>query len=241
MRRNVSVKEHSASSSGVLGKLAYFAAVGLTIGFLGFVAGAYNMYTDAFPSRYLADAYRGGLALFEQRTQFSNPYPRELWQPARTEQRGVTIHDVERAYEGLTLYTSGHAQKAFLISMTGEVVHEWSVPFSALWDESAAVRNPRPDRNLYYRKAHLYPNGDLLAIYIGIGDTPWGYGLVKINKDSEVQWKFLEQVHHDVTVAEDGTIFTLTHEVTNHEIERFGHLKPPRIDDFVVLLSPKAR
>ena len=36
-----------------------------------------------------------------------------------------------RAFDGLTLYTSGHAQKAFLVSMDGEVVHEWQLPFSA--------------------------------------------------------------------------------------------------------------
>jgi hypothetical protein len=83
----------------------------------------------------------------------------------------------------------------------------------------------------------MYPNGDLLIIYTGIGDTPWGYGLVKIDRDSKVLWTFLERAHHDMTVADDGTIYTLTHEITTHEIKWFEHLKPPRIDDFVVVLS----
>ncbi|NJR76693.1 MAG: hypothetical protein HC773_30360, partial [Scytonema sp. CRU_2_7] len=44
------------------------------------------------------------------------------------------------------------------------------------------------------------PNGDLLVIYEGVGDTPWGYGLAKFDRDSNVVWKYLEQVHHDVEV-----------------------------------------
>jgi outer membrane protein assembly factor BamB len=237
MTGSVSIRERLPLRPGALAKAAYFTAVGATIAFLGYVAGSFSMYTEAFPSGFFADAYRGGLALFEQKTRYSEPYPSELWQPARTEQRGVTVYDASRAMDGLTLYTSGHAQKAFLISMTGEVVHEWRLPFSQIWDDSAAVATPQPDRNVFYDKAYMYPNGDLLVIYTGIGDTPWGYGLVKIDKDSKVLWKFLERVHHDMTVAKDGTVYTLTHEITTHEIKWFEHLKPPRIDDFVVLLS----
>ena len=68
--------------------------------------------------------------------------------------------------------------------MTGEVVHEWQLPFSAVWDETAAVQAAAARLLIYFRKAHLYPNGDLLAIYEAAGDTPWGYGLVKMDKNS---------------------------------------------------------
>ena len=80
----------------------------------------------------------------------------------------------------------GHAQKAILISPSGEILHEWHLPYSEVWDDSAAVAEPQPDDLVYYRKAHLYPNGDLLVIYEGVGDTPWGYGLVKMDKDSNI-------------------------------------------------------
>ncbi len=143
-----------------------------SIAFLGFVAGSFTMFADAFPARHLSDAYQGGMALFEQQTNYGHPYLSRFFQRARTQETGVTIYDATRASNGWTLYTSGHAQKAFLVSMNGEVVHEWSLPFSAVWDESAAVRSPRPDTHIYYRRAHLYPNGDLLVIYVGAGDTP---------------------------------------------------------------------
>ena len=79
-----------------------------------------------------------------------------------------------KARDGLTLYTSGHAQKVFLVDMAGRVVHEWGLSYSEVWDAAAAVKRPRPDSHVYIEKAVLYPNGDLLAVYVAVGDTPWG-------------------------------------------------------------------
>jgi hypothetical protein len=137
------------------------------------------------------------------------------------------------------LYTSGHAQKAFLVSMTGEVVHEWQLPFSTVWDESAAVQDPQPDSLIYLEKARLLPDGDLLALYVAIGTSPWGLGLVRLNQDSEVVWKYLQQAHHDFDVGEDGRIYALSHEIRTDKVAGHEHLAPPRIDDYVVVLSPE--
>ena len=213
-------------------------ALGVAIGFLGLVAGSYLVFADAFPARFLTDAYRGGNALLDKWTKWNEPWPGEFWQPARTGAVGVTVYDPERAANGYTLYTSAGEQKAVLISMTGEVLHAWQLPYSAVWDESAAVARPQPDSLLYWDKAYLYPNGDLLAIYEAAGDTPWGYGLVKIDKDSRVIWKYLQHVHHDLDVGPDGKIYVLTHEIRSNVYKFFKHLQPPRIDDFVVVLSP---
>src|SRR3712207_6966469 len=40
-----------------------------------------------------------------------------------------------------------------------------SMPYSRVWDASAAVKNPVPDAHIYFRKAMMYPNGDLLVVY----------------------------------------------------------------------------
>jgi hypothetical protein len=42
---------------------------------------------------------------------------------------GVTLHDRERAYQGLNFYTSGHAPEAVLIDMDGSVLHRWRHEF----------------------------------------------------------------------------------------------------------------
>jgi Arylsulfotransferase (ASST) len=233
LSRNKSVVP-SESASTALSHVAFF----LAVGFLGFVAGSYAMFSEAWPARYLADAYRGGEALLAAQTQYDSPFPSGFWEPARTARGGVTTYDPAKALNGYTLFTSGEGQRAALISMTGEVLHEWQLPFSAIWDETAQVKKPRPDEMIHYRTAHLYPNGDLLAIYEALGDTPWGYGLVKMDKNSRPIWKYLGGAHHDLDIAPDGNIYVLTHEVGTTIVDRWRHLKPPRIDDFVVVLSP---
>jgi Arylsulfotransferase (ASST) len=209
------------------------------IAFLAFVYGNYVMFASAFPATYLADAFKGGRALMAKKRNWDKPFPTELWQPARRDATGVTVHDPARAFQGYTLYTSGHDQTALLIDMAGNVAHEWNLKYSDIWDDSAYVRAPQPDRLLYYRKAWLYPNGDLLAIYEAVGDTPWGYGVVKMDKDSTLIWKYLEPTHHDLDVGSDGRIYLLTHYFNDTIIENWGHLRPPRLDDWVVVLSPE--
>ncbi len=189
----------------------------------------------------LQDAYRAGTALYDKMTRYGDPLEHDLWRPARTPERGVTRHDPAKAHQGLTFYTSGHDQKAYLIDMEGRVLREWGVPFSAVWDESALVKRPRPDSHVYVEKAVLYPNGDVLALYVAVGDTPWGYGLVKMDKDSRVLWKYLAHAHHDVDVAPDGSVYVLTQEIGRDDIPGLPHLKAPRIDDYVVVLSPEGR
>ncbi len=226
-----------AGAAAVIARIAPQVGLVAAIAFLAFVAGSFVTFEGIFPAKQLTDAFRGGQAMLEQETQYDTPFPQELWQPARTEAKGVTIHDPERAAAGLTLYSAGDGQKVRLISMTGEVVHEWYLPFSAVWDDSAAVRQPRPDSQIYVEKAHLLPNGNLLAMYVAVGDSPWGYGLVEMDRDSKPLWKYLQQTHHDFDVAADGTIYALTHEIRDDVVPGQEHLAPPRIDDYAVVLS----
>jgi hypothetical protein len=97
--------------AGALADAAPYAVLVLAIAFLAFVAGSFLTFTGSFPANHLTDAFRGGLALLDQTTQYDEPYPKDFWQPARTEAKGVTIYDPSRAFNGFTLYTSGHVQK----------------------------------------------------------------------------------------------------------------------------------
>lgn len=218
----------------------YFPVFIASVALLAFVAGGLVVLAQSFPFRYLDGAYRGGVALLES-TKYRSPYATDLWRPVRTEARGVTAHDPAKAYNGLTLYTSSHAEKAFLVSIDGKVVHEWQLPIRAAWDAATLGREPRPEGFVTWDDIELYPNGDLLALYVGSGDTPWGYGIVKMNKNSEVLWTYADHAHHDLDVAGDGKIYTLTNAISKKKIEGFDHLRPPRIDDFVVVLSPEGK
>jgi hypothetical protein len=224
-----------------LGRNAYIATCFVAIGFLSFVAGSVATLSESGPGRVVEDAYRAGSALYSKLTQYNDPLQFDLWRPARTDERGVTTYQPDKVQPGLTLYTSGHAPKAYLVDMDGRIVQEWGMPFSAIWDKSAAVKKPQPDSHVYIEKAVPFPNGDLLAVYAAVGDTPWGYGLVKMDKDSKVIWKYLAHAHHDVDIAPDGRIFALTQEIGKDDIKQYAHLKAPRIDDYVAILSPEGK
>lgn len=224
-----------------LEKIGYLAFV-MALLFLAYVAGSVTTLMDAFPSKYVRNAYRAADALAARGSYLKDPFKSNLWVRARTPKQGVTVHDAERASAGLTLYTAGHGASAILVDMDGRTVHEWQRPFHDIWDESSVVRKPVPEHQVYFRKATAFPDGELLAIYIGAEDTPWGYGMVRLDRDSNVIWKNLEhQFHHDFSVTRDGSIYALTHEFRKRPVKYNKHLEPPLLEDFVVVLDPDGR
>jgi len=150
----------------------------------------------------------------------------------------VTVYEPSKAYNGLTLYTSGNAQKAVLISMDGKVVHEWKLTIPENWEDPE--KKPRPAK-VAWEYAHVYPNGDLLALVIDHGHTPIGCCLVKIDKNSKVIWKYIDNTHHHLNVADDGTIYALTHEMRYKRIKGYEQLELPRLDDSLAVVSPDGK
>ncbi len=216
----------------------------LSLAFVVFISGMVTNIANLFPSGYVRDAWRAGTALYEKRKSTHDYLTTDLWREERWPQRGVTVHDADRAQQGLTLYSSGHAATALLMDMAGTVVHQWAKPFSEVWDEGAVVREPVPDTQTYFRKVKLFPNGDLLAIYEGVGDTPYGYGMVKLDAASRVIWKNLDHhFHHSFDVDEAGRIYALSHgfrsdSPRNAQGYLADHLARPVLDDYLVILSP---
>lgn len=207
-----------------------------------FLAGAITTFYDVFPAREIGRALEGGKALYEKLTRYQDVYKSDLWHPERRADKGVTVNLAGKAQDGITLYTSGNGAAAYLIDMRGRVLHEWRRRFSTVWKKGGGgVKRPQPDSHVYFRHAHVFPNGDLLALYEGVGDTPYGYGLVKLDRNSNVIWSYMGRTHHQFDVAPDGKIYVLTHEIVDKELPKFGHLKSPRIEDFLVVLSPDGK
>ncbi len=145
---------------------------------------------------------------------------------------GVTRHDKETAYQGLNFYLSGHAPRAYLTDMEGNVVHEWGLEYRDLPPGSG------PGEGTHWRRAHLFPNGDLLAIYEG-EVSGRGMPMVKLDKDSNLLWTYPGQCHHDLSVADNGNIYILT----NREIDHHDRLqlKGPILEDRVTILNPEGK
>jgi len=115
---------------------------------------------------------------------------------------GVIRHDPARSYSGLNLYVSGHGPEAYLVDMSGKVVHKWFFPFERVWSVEQFPRGSRIRGREYWRRACLFENGDLIANFEYLG-------LIKINKDSELVWANPCRAHHDFEITESGDIYTV--------------------------------
>jgi hypothetical protein len=211
------------------------------LAFLAFLGGALAMVTETPPAGLVRDAYRAGTALYARTFYYRDRFATDLWTKARSDRRGVTVLESAEVYEGLTLYTSGDAPRALLIDLNGEVIHQWERPYSTVWDSTSPVRKPVPDDHIYFRKSFVFPDGDLLALYEGVGDTPYGYGLARLSADSEVRWKNLDNFHHDFDLAPDGRIIGLTHAFRTTELEHADQFRPPFLEDFLVVVDADGR
>ncbi|QJX01718.1 hypothetical protein HML84_03740 [Alcanivorax sp. IO_7] len=132
--------------------------------FIAFVGGAFVVLTKTFPYPLFNDAHKAARAVLKQNTLIDLYTQSDLWREARREDRGVTVHDPDRAYQGLTLYTSGDGSHADLVNMDGEVLHRWALPYSEVWDQTPqAGRHARTITSTGARRGYSQrrPAGDL--------------------------------------------------------------------------------
>ena len=139
---------------------------------------------------------------------------------------GVTLHE-PGAEPGLNLVVWGQAQEAVLLDMDGRELHRWSHDFEQIFPDHPAPP-PNPAFRQLWRRAHLFENGDLLAVYQYAG-------LVLLDAGSRVRWARPERFHHDVDVDAEGRIHAIVEElvvlprIREHEIVR---------EDTLVTLTP---
>ena len=115
----------------------------------------------------------------------------------------------ERAFNGVTLYSTQGGDKTHLVDMNGKVVHEWTPPAPA-----------KP----YY--GFLRDNGNLLLRCYD-GNEPYKLGgysgvLVELDWDSNVVWRYDNPViHHDHTLLRNGNIMVIGwEELTKEQASR---------------------
>ena len=140
-------------------------------------------------------------------------------------QEGVTAYDSERAFSAPNLVVSAHAPEAFIMNMRGSTIHRWSYDFWTAFPESDTPRNI--DGVGWWRRARVFDNGDLLAIFEG-------HGLIRIDKNSELVWAFPGRAHHDLDLFDNGSIGVLTRKIG--VIPRINETEPVA-EDFVTVLD----
>ncbi|MFH1501570.1 MAG: arylsulfotransferase family protein [Candidatus Eisenbacteria bacterium] len=141
------------------------------------------------------------------------------------EATGITVYDMDSAQPGLNFYNSGHHAGAALMTMDGDILHEWEFPFlKAFPDSLAASKN---DGAEYWRYAKLFENGDVLAIFEGLG-------LIKVDKDSRLLWAHAGSEHHALHAMDDGRIYVLTRKA--HIVPSVNTVQPV-LEDFITILD----
>lgn len=245
---NESSKPTRSKNDGLEGffhglKLVVF--FGLT-GFLAFVAGGVSTVMKApVVDDFMQSVSMGLFYLYESNF---NPttfdyfwYPSHL--PGPEDGNPVMLNDKALSSAGYNLVVGTNEQAATLIDMDGNVVHKWARRFDEIWDvapQLAAYKDHDKSYwadKIYWRRTHLFPNGDILVVFETPYHTPYGIGLAKLDKDSNVIWKLDANPHHDIAVDPTGRIYTLGSRINETGYAGYPSLKPPFIDDSVMVVT----
>lgn len=205
---------------------------------LSFVAGAAVIFWRLPSCEWLTSAFLGA-PLWHKHPRASLATSHE---PEKTPLPAA--HDVDRpekTCDGFTLYTcvadKELGTQAILVNMQREVVHRWAIRSNQLWphDDEAGHR----ENSICFFATYLYPNGDLLAVCQGWNSRDGG--LAKLDAASNLIWFCPRPVHHDVDVAEDGTIYAIEDQVYHEPPRGLEGMATPCVIDSLIALSPEGR
>ena len=141
----------------------------------------------------------------------------------------VVLHEPEHVQPGATLLVSSHAPEATVIDAAGRPLHRWRLPFEEAFPELPA--DPDDRRRFGWRRVHAFPDGELLAVFEGLG-------LLRVDRDSKLLWARAGGYHHDLDVSPDGRVHALFREV--ERLPRF-HAERPFLVDYVHVLTPEGK
>lgn len=221
----------------------------VALSFIVFVAGAFTTRFEVFPYSLLKNPLDAAEALLVRekgdRAPFATgakPVHPEDWaapQVREPETIGVRKHNPDKALDGYTIYTPvAPGYPIRLIDMQGNTVHEWQLPIDELGGPREDGQQLDPGDQITIAYPRLLEDGSLLLV-LGVPPfyTPWGMGIVKLDKDSNLVWKYMRQAHHDLDTDAAGNIYGLTHSVVYTPWPGLERIKTPFIDDQVVKLD----
>jgi hypothetical protein len=125
------------------------------------------------------------------------------------EKTGVTIYDPEASYQGLNMYTCPFDTTAYVMDMSGTVVHAWSM------------------ENDQWHHAAVMTDGSVVGV---VEDKT----LVKLDWNSRPLWSRTMRFHHDIAIAENKDIYSLLRK-DRMLFHRF--LPLVLLDEYVVMMT----
>ena len=205
-----------------------------------FVAGAGTIQYKLPGSHTLLGALEGGKAWYHRLLEIRAEQVQEGGSGLTDEQLlsdGKVTWEKGKAFEGYTLICLRPSTNVYLLDMNGKTVHSWQLPFAKLWPNAKHIQ-PLAKAHIFIERAEVMPNGDLIAIFTGTGDTPYGYGMAKVDKDSNVIWTYDQNSHHNFYLRPSGdAIFGLIHKFIDEAPAGLEGLEFPMLADYIVKLS----
>ncbi|MQG76630.1 MAG: aryl sulfotransferase [SAR202 cluster bacterium] len=119
---------------------------------------------------------------------------------------GMSHWGREKAFPGVTVYTTFGSDRVNLIDLDGKVVHNWTPP---------SLVQP------YY--GFMRPNGNL-SLRCQSGEEQWGFGgasatIVELDWDSNVIWRYDNPaIHHDHEILRNGNTMVIGWEPLAREL-----------------------
>lgn len=208
--------------------------------FVSFLYGAATMFFQFPVSGFLSKGFMAARAWTEKQAAGSKSL--DEMHPSNIS----SIDQPGKTFDGYTLYAcasqTAPSTQVSLIDMQRKVVHNWSVSFAKIWPNPPQLQGRQiGDSQVCIFACHLYSNGDLLVVFHSLEKTVRGYGLAKVDKDSNLIWSYAANVHHDVFVGDDGTIYTIVQNPLKDVIKGLEFIPPPWLVDHLVMLSPEGK
>jgi outer membrane protein assembly factor BamB len=247
MEANPTLNSRTSKQGGSAGGLKLLALIA-AIAFLAFVAGGVTTYMRTPSVHDFMRRISMVLSYYYYSSRQSatfDPFWEKAHMPGPEGDTPVVLNDTALAGKGYNLVVSSNAQEAVLIDMDGNAIHKWARRFDEIWTKAPQLEGYEEEGpeywtgKIYWRRAHLYPNGDILVVFETPYRTPYGLGLAKLDKDSQVIWKIDQNIHHDIAVAPNSDIYLLGHSINQQGYTKYPRLKPPFVDDTVVIATPE--
>lgn len=206
--------------------------------FLGMVYGVIALTVKLFPHNYLnnisivADSLSGAMNIdkYNNMVRWTKPAP---------EKSGMVLKNVESMDGHYLVYMTTNDTTVHMIDGNGDVVHEWTMSANEIWPEQEQIiaLKKLDDYYFYARDFYVYDNGDIIVMLSAAGVTPWGMGIVKLDKDSNLIWKYDGYVNNDFEMDADGNLYSVEHLIREDSIKTMDYEMSPFLEDNITLLS----
>jgi hypothetical protein len=195
--------------------------VALAACFLAVVYGALSVHMGWWPSGIIADAKNAASALLSvQEEELGRNWPTSMEEIELSDYTSLTVinHAPELAQENDLIFVDGGTQQlrshcpengciAWVMDKAGTIRHVWDIGSELIWENASHIKGFSRAENIYSVGAHPFPNGDLLVVYQGRNTYPYGVGIAKFDKDSNLLWRKGNYAHHWLSVDQDGYIY----------------------------------